>query len=126
MTGKKRQAESVDIHVGNRVMVRRRFLGLTQKDVAEKLDVSYQQFQKYEKGHNRLSAGKLYRIAGLLGVPISWFFEGLPSPVDPENPYKMKLEDRFPRFQEIANKDLQDTLRDLIDAIAERSQGSKV
>jgi transcriptional regulator with XRE-family HTH domain len=52
-------------------------LGLTQQQIAELVGVTYQQAHKYEKGINRVSAGRLYRIAQALGVEVSHFFEGL-------------------------------------------------
>ncbi len=69
----------VDVHVGQRVAVRRKLLRLSQKDLARHVDYSYQQVQKYEKGQNRVSASVLYEFSGALGVPVSFFFEGLPT-----------------------------------------------
>jgi transcriptional regulator with XRE-family HTH domain len=56
---------------------RRIMLGLTQQQMAELIGVTYQQAHKYEKGLNRVAAGRLYRIAQGLGVEIGYFFEGL-------------------------------------------------
>ncbi len=50
-------------------------LGLSQQQLAVMIGVTYQQAHKYERGLNRISAGRLYDIAGVLSVPISWFFE---------------------------------------------------
>lgn len=116
----KRKAESIDLYVGERINQRRRSLGMTQKDMAERLNVSYQQFQKYEKGQNRLSAGKIYRIAGLLDVSISWFFDGLPTPGDTMSEERKTIENRFPRLNDINNSSVEASLRDLIDAIANK------
>ena len=66
-----------DRHVGKRIRERRVKMGLTQKALAEVLEISYQQFQKYEPGDNRVSAGRLYEIAMRLGVDVGYFFEGL-------------------------------------------------
>jgi transcriptional regulator with XRE-family HTH domain len=55
---------------------RRIMLGLTQQQMAELIGVTYQQAHKYEKGINRVSAGRLYRIARALGVQVSYFYEG--------------------------------------------------
>ena len=54
-------------------------LGLTQHQLAELIGVTYQQAHKYEKGINRIAAGRLYKIAQALGVDVSFFFEGLGS-----------------------------------------------
>jgi transcriptional regulator with XRE-family HTH domain len=55
---------------------RRVMLGLTQQQMAELIGVTYQQAHKYEKGINRVAAGRLYRIAQALGVEVGYFFEG--------------------------------------------------
>jgi transcriptional regulator with XRE-family HTH domain len=67
----------VDTHVGMRLRLRRLELKLSQKQLGEALDLSFQQVQKYEKGNNRISASKLFEIAGILEVPTLYFFEGL-------------------------------------------------
>ncbi len=67
----------IDVFVGERVKTRRKMLGLTQQQLAETLDLTFQQVQKYERGSNRISASKLFIIAEQLQVPISYFFSGL-------------------------------------------------
>ncbi len=74
----------VDVHVGGRIRQRRWMLGITQQDLAERLGVSFQQVQKYESGTNRVSASRLWMIAVLLGVPVTFFFEGLDAEGEPE------------------------------------------
>ncbi len=69
--------EIVDIHIGKRLCQRRWQIGITQKVLAEKTGVQFQQIQKYEAGINRVSASRLWDIAEVLEVPVSWFFEGL-------------------------------------------------
>jgi transcriptional regulator with XRE-family HTH domain len=71
------RAQDVDRHVGARMRERRVMLGLTQQQMAELIGVTYQQAHKYEKGINRVAAGRLYKIAQALGVDVSYFFEGL-------------------------------------------------
>lgn len=70
----------VDTHVGKRIRQRRWQMGMTQENLAETTGVKFQQIQKYETGANRVSASRLWEIAGTLGVNISYFFEGM----DPE------------------------------------------
>jgi transcriptional regulator with XRE-family HTH domain len=77
-----RTPNSVDQHVGMRVRVRRRALGISQEKLSEALNLTFQQVQKYERGANRISASKLYDIARALQAPISYFFEGLADPVN--------------------------------------------
>lgn len=71
-------AKRVDRHVGVMMRQRRKELGLTQQGLAAQLDISYQQIQKYESGTNRVSAGRLYILAEILGVDLSYFFRELP------------------------------------------------
>ncbi len=67
----------IDQHIGQRVRERRIVLGLSQTNLADGLGITFQQLQKYEKGHNRIAAGRLYGCAELLGVSPEYFFEGL-------------------------------------------------
>jgi transcriptional regulator with XRE-family HTH domain len=71
------RAQDTDRHVGARMRERRIMLGLTQQQMAELIGVTYQQAYKYEKGINRLAAGRLYKIAQALETDVSYFFEGL-------------------------------------------------
>ncbi len=70
-------AKKVDAHVGAQIRQRRIMLGMTQEQLAQTLNISYQQVQKYETGANRVSAGRLYDIAGKLDVDIAFFFEDI-------------------------------------------------
>ncbi len=70
--------DPVDRHVGSRIRIRRKLLKFSQKDLAARLGLSYQQVQKYENGSNRVSASVLHRMAHCLGVSILYFFEGAP------------------------------------------------
>jgi transcriptional regulator with XRE-family HTH domain len=70
---------SVDAFVGGRIKQRRKALGMSQTDLGEALGVTFQQIQKYERGNNRVGAGALYKMADALKVPISYFFDGLPT-----------------------------------------------
>ncbi len=72
------EPHSVDVHVGQRVAVRRKLLNLSQADLANHVGYSFQQIQKYEHGGNRVSASVLYEFSQALDVPVSFFFEGLP------------------------------------------------
>ena len=67
----------VDRYVGGRIRERRVMLGLSQQQMAHLIGVTYQQAHKYERGINRISAGRLYEIARVLRVPVSYFFDGL-------------------------------------------------
>src|SRR5215218_10868512 len=71
------RAQDADRHVGARLRERRVALGLTQQQMAELIGVTYQQAHKYEKGTNRISAGRLFRIAQALDVEVGFFFDGM-------------------------------------------------
>ncbi len=76
----KRSPNAVDRQVGVRVRMRRLMLDMSQEQLAAGLGVSFQQVQKYEKGHNRVGAGRLQQLAEILQVPPSFFFEDFPTP----------------------------------------------
>ena len=67
----------VDVHVGKRIRHRRWTQGTTQQQLADRVGIKFQQIQKYETGANRVSASRLWDIAVALGVPVSFFFEGM-------------------------------------------------
>ena len=67
----------VDHYVSLRIRERRIMLGLTQQQMADLIGVTYQQAHKYEKGVNRIAAGRLFTIAQALGVEIGYFYEGM-------------------------------------------------
>ena len=67
----------IDAHVGARICARRRLLQLSQKEMADRLGITFQQVQKYEKGVNRIGAGRLYSIATILGVSIDYFYDDM-------------------------------------------------
>jgi transcriptional regulator with XRE-family HTH domain len=72
----------VDKYVGSRVRMRRRMLGMSQERLAEQLGLTFQQVQKYEKGINRISAGRLQQLSHILDVSVSYFFENASEPAD--------------------------------------------
>ena len=67
----------VDVHVGTRIRLQRLTMKLSQSVLGEKLGVTFQQVQKYERGTNRVSASRLWRMAEILGVPVEFFFHGI-------------------------------------------------
>jgi transcriptional regulator with XRE-family HTH domain len=69
-----KRAEAWDAEVGRRIRARRLECGFSQSDLARRVGISFQQIQKYEKGVNRVSAGRLQRIAGALQVPMKFFY----------------------------------------------------
>jgi transcriptional regulator with XRE-family HTH domain len=67
----------VDRHVGLRIRMRRKEMGVSQERLAEALGITFQQVQKYERGANRVSASKLWEIASALKTPVAYFYDGL-------------------------------------------------
>ena len=76
-TAREGDPHPVDVHVGNKIRLRRRLLGMSQSAVSGAVGISFQQLQKYESGANRVGASRLYQLAGVLGVAPSAFFRGL-------------------------------------------------
>ena len=70
----------VDEHVGKRIRHRRWLVGMTQQQLAEAVGIKFQQIQKYETGANRVSASRLWDIAGALDCPVSFLFDGADTP----------------------------------------------
>ena len=68
----------IDQYVGSRIRLRRMLKDMSQEKLGEYLNLTFQQIQKYEKGSNRVGAGRLYVIARILSVPVQFFYEGLP------------------------------------------------
>lgn len=73
-----RKPNPVDIHVGGRVRFRRMLLGMSQEKLGERLGLTFQQVQKYEKGINRIGASRLYDLSQVLGVPVQFFYDEAP------------------------------------------------
>ena len=71
---KKGKPQPMDLVVGSRLRLRRNMLGLTQAELADSVDLTFQQIQKYERGLNRVGAGKLWDFSQVLDVPISYFY----------------------------------------------------
>jgi len=69
--------DPIDQHVGGQLRLRRAQSGMTQTELGAKVGLSFQAVQKYETGENRISASRLYQLARILDVPLSYFFEGL-------------------------------------------------
>ncbi|WP_334128502.1 helix-turn-helix domain-containing protein [Sneathiella sp.] len=68
----------VDVHVGSRLRMRRTLLGLSQQKLGEKLNLTFQQIQKYERGANRIGASRLFELSRILDVKPAYFFEEMP------------------------------------------------
>jgi len=76
----KNSPNPTDKYVGSRVRMRRLMLGMSQEKLGEKLGLTFQQVQKYEKGTNRIGASRLQHISQILKVPVAFFFDGVMGP----------------------------------------------
>ena len=81
----KKQANPIDIQVGNRVRIRRMLIGMSQEKLGDHLGLTFQQVQKYEKGVNRIGAGRLFEVSRILNVPVDFFYEGVSAAGQPES-----------------------------------------
>lgn len=121
----------IDHLVGQRLRWRRRELKLTQEQLGEKLGLTFQQVQKYEKGVNRISAGRLYEMSTVLDIPILYFYEGaedylaLPAhvrednePAGPLPQLDQEAMELLAAFQQIEDEELRKSLLSTIKAAA--------
>ena len=79
-------AKPIDAHVGARLRLRRTLSGLTQTDLGNAVNLTFQQIQKYERGANRIGSGRLYQFARILGVPVSFFFDDMSEDIESADP----------------------------------------
>lgn len=94
-------------------------LGLTQQQLAELIGVTYQQAHKYERGINRVSAGRLFEIARVLSVPISYFYEGIgEAGARQATPRERMMLEIARNFAEITNERHQEAVSQLARALA--------
>src|SRR2546421_12981132 len=116
-----RSTAAIDDHVGARIRERRIMLGLTQQQLAEMIGVTYQQAHKYERGINRVSAGRLFEIARVLNAPITYFYEdpGEETP-RPVAPHQRMLLEIARNFAEIPDERHPEAVRQLAPALEGR------
>lgn len=69
--------DAVDTFIGHRVRLRRTQLGLSQSQVGQQIGVTFQQIQKFERAHNRITAKRLKQLSQVLNVPLDYFFDGV-------------------------------------------------
>ena len=93
--------DPIDVYVGARVRARRLLIGMNQETLAQRLGLTFQQVQKYEGGANRISASRLAEIAGVLGVGVEYFFQGLEPGAAIHGPQQQEAHDRMQRPETI-------------------------
>jgi len=113
------RASAADRHVGGRIRERRIMLGLSQQQLAQMIGVTYQQAHKYERGLNRISAGRLFEIAHVLSVPVAYFFDGLEQEGDRgASPRERMCLELARNFAQIPNERHQEALSQLARVLA--------
>ncbi|MBV9428801.1 MAG: helix-turn-helix transcriptional regulator [Bradyrhizobiaceae bacterium] len=124
-----KRASWVDISVGRNVRIWRMEKGLTQAQLADRVGVTFQQLQKYEIGGNRIPTGRLVKLAGILGVPISALFEGTNGADSPQSLVALISDSRSFRlahaFAVIENSAMRLSLVSLVEKIAARVPSPK-
>jgi transcriptional regulator with XRE-family HTH domain len=116
-----RSTSGIDDHVGARIRERRIMLGLTQQQLAAMIGVTYQQAHKYERGINRVSAGRLYEIARVLNAPITYFYDGIGDDKPRAAPTHQRMLLEIARnFAEIQNEKHQEAVSQLARVLAGR------
>ena len=116
------RANDTDRHVGARIRERRIMLGLSQQQMADLIGVTYQQAHKYERGINRISAGRLFEISQVLGVPVGFFYEGLENRRGSDLSARQRMCLELARnFTSISNEKHQEALSQLARALASES-----
>src|ERR1700680_823735 len=114
-----RSTAGIDDHVGSRIRERRIMLGLTQQQLADLIGVTYQQAHKYERGINRVSAGRLFQIPRAPRVPVRTFFEGIEGPQSKVQTARERMcLELAKNFSQIPNERYQEALSQLARALA--------
>ena len=113
--------QELEKHVGQRIRQRRIMLGLTQQELARLVGITYQQAHKYERGINRVSAGRLYHVANVLQVDLGYFYEDLNTSEseDLSKRERMRL-DLARNFNRISDIRKQEAVAQLIRVLADR------
>jgi len=116
----------VDVLVGRMARQRRILEGMSQTAVAEKLGLTFQQIQKYERGANRISASRLYELAQLFDVPVAYFYEGMEAGKGTPDEALSKREtlELVRAYYKITDPAVRDSIRRLTQAAAKLGQSS--
>ena len=122
------ETRPIDTHVGHKLRVRRKELGLSQNRLAEAIGVTFQQIQKYERGANRVVASRLYDLAAALDVPVSYFFADPPAAAledsapargdSQDHPQHREVLDLVSAYYGIADDRLRKKFVDLVKSVA--------
>jgi len=121
-----KDVSSYDSEIGRRIKLRRLELGMSQSSLGDALDLTFQQIQKYERGSNRVSAGRLQRVAQILDVPVTFFFSDLGKSGGSQlfklmdSAYSLRVLTALTR---IDDRQIQRSIVELVEAIGDASDG---
>jgi transcriptional regulator with XRE-family HTH domain len=116
--------DPIDVFVGHRIRTRRVFLDMRQEELARRLGLTFQQVQKYESGANRVAASRLWEIAGILRMPVAYFFpkdgeeDASGDPPDDDSIELVSL------YYSIADPGMRQQLFDMVKGVAAKQGGS--
>ncbi len=125
------QPNPVDAFVGEKMRTRRLYMQISQEELAEKMAITFQQVQKYERGINRLSASRLFDLSQVMRVPVQYFFDGITSDVAQLSPRNLanatKEIETLPvsRFDPFLSKRAVDLVR-LFSLIPDKASADKI
>ncbi len=85
--------DPIDIHVGKRVRMRRKLIGMSQPALGGAIGLTFQSVQKYECGANRIGSSRLFELSQILDVPVAFFFHDMPEDIEQREPVEMPLDD---------------------------------
>ena len=121
----KKKTVDIDLHVGKRIRERRLTMNVSQQDLAKLIGVTFQQAHKYEKGINRVSAGRLFDIAHCLGTSVDYFFEGLEQDSKNLSMSQKRSLEIMGHFSTIKDQNHQEALANLARALSGRNGGEE-
>jgi transcriptional regulator with XRE-family HTH domain len=122
MSRKSDHIKHIDSHIGQKIYSLRLAMGMSRQDLGEKIGVTHQQCQKYEKGTNRISAGRLALIAKVLGKPVEYFYEDINKDVENVNTHHQRMCIEVARnFMKIKNSIHQNAVNTLVRTLAEEN-----
>ena len=134
MPGRGKTLGAVDLHVASRLREQRTVLGISQRQLAATLGLTFQQIHKYEQGKSRISAGRLYEFGKVLGVPITFFIEGVADALTPAVPLaidghtdelgRREAIELFTAYRAISDPVVRRSLRELTRALGPEPNGA--
>ncbi len=105
---------NIDMHIGSKIRSRRHILGMSQTDLVDKIGVTFQQVQKYEKGHNKIVASRLLEVSNIMDVSIAYFFENFNNDQNDKPSEQLRVCEEALEFQYDQPDDMSNNSREAI------------